>query len=152
MLCTNLFISLLVSILSIVKTIHPPDRCGISRSWLNSMIITQPLLGTIKGRTKMCSFVTQRHRCLKLWGSVQLTCWLQECPPELLPENWMFISLPKNRLQRLFREFGSTSNRPHNCSPPGWCRVGEWFSDVNVVNRVVAMWWWNGLWAMGMGL
>ena len=29
---TNLFTSLLVSILSFVKIIHPPDRCGISRS------------------------------------------------------------------------------------------------------------------------
>ncbi len=34
------------------------------------------------------------QRCRKFWGSVQLTCWLQECPPELLPVNWMFISLP----------------------------------------------------------
>ena len=25
----------------IAKIIHPPDRCGISRSWLNSMIITR---------------------------------------------------------------------------------------------------------------
>ncbi len=27
----------------------------------------------------------QCHRCRKFWGSVQLACWLQECPPELLP-------------------------------------------------------------------
>ena len=26
---------------SFAKIIHPPDRCGIPRSWLNSMIITQ---------------------------------------------------------------------------------------------------------------
>ena len=34
---------------SFVKIIHPPDRCGISRSWLNIMIITQVHLvrGTI---------------------------------------------------------------------------------------------------------
>ena len=36
---------------SFAKKIHPPDRCGISRSWLNSRIITQVhlVLGTIKG-------------------------------------------------------------------------------------------------------
>ena len=46
--------------LSFAKIIHPP---GISRSWLNNMIITQvPLvLGTIKGHSKMCSFVTQHN-------------------------------------------------------------------------------------------
>ena len=58
---------------SFAKIIHPPDRCGISRSWLNSTIITQVhlVLGTIKGHSKMCRFVTtQCHRCLKFWGSV----------------------------------------------------------------------------------
>ena len=44
MLCTNLLTSLLVSVLSFIKIIHPPDRCGISRRWLNSMIITQVYL------------------------------------------------------------------------------------------------------------
>ena len=35
--------------LSFAKIIHPPDRCGISKRWLNSMIITQVhlVLGTI---------------------------------------------------------------------------------------------------------
>jgi hypothetical protein len=48
---------------SFAKTIHPPDRCGISRSLLNSMIITQVhlVLGTIKGHSKMCSVVTQHN-------------------------------------------------------------------------------------------
>jgi hypothetical protein len=43
------------------KIIYPPDRCGISSSGLNSMIITQVrlVLGTIKGHWKMCCFVTQ---------------------------------------------------------------------------------------------
>jgi hypothetical protein len=43
-----------------VKIIHPPDSCGISRRWLNSMILIQVhlVLGTIKGHSKMCSFVT----------------------------------------------------------------------------------------------
>ena len=48
---------------SFAKIIHPPDRCSISRSWLNSMIITHVylVLGTIKGHSKMCSFVTQHN-------------------------------------------------------------------------------------------
>jgi hypothetical protein len=29
---------------------------------------------------------TQCHRCFKFWGSMQLACWLQECPPELLAD------------------------------------------------------------------
>jgi hypothetical protein len=40
-----------------------------------------------------------------------------------------------SRLRR-FREFGSTSTRPHNRRVCVWHRVGEWFADVNVVNRV----------------
>jgi hypothetical protein len=63
---------------SFAKIIHPPDRCGISRSWLNSVIITQVqlVLGAIKDHTKMCSFVTQIqcHRFLEFWGSVQSCC------------------------------------------------------------------------------
>ncbi|XP_045574286.1 putative deoxyribonuclease TATDN3 isoform X6 [Salmo salar] len=45
------------------QIIHPPDRCGRSRSGLNSMIITQLhlVLGTVKGISKMCSFVTQNN-------------------------------------------------------------------------------------------
>ena len=48
---------------SFAKITHPPDRCGISRSWLNSIIITQLhfILGTIKGYSKMCRFVTQHN-------------------------------------------------------------------------------------------
>ena len=41
-----------------------------------------------------------------------------------------------SRLQRHFREFGSTSNRSHNRRPSVWRRVGEWFVDVNFVNTV----------------
>ncbi len=57
----------------------------------------------------------QYHRCRKFWGSVQLACWLQECPPELLPWielNFNFSTI--SRLQRRFREIGCASNRPHN--------------------------------------
>ena len=54
---------------SFAKMIHPPDRCGISRSWLNSMITTQVhlVLGTIKSHSKMCSFVTQ-HNATDVWS------------------------------------------------------------------------------------
>ena len=63
---------------SFTKTIHPPDRCGISRSRLNSMIITQVhiVLGTIKGHSKMCSLshniMPQMSQVLK---EKQLACW-----------------------------------------------------------------------------
>ena len=48
---------------SFAKIIHPPDRCGISRSWLNNMVVTQVhfVLGTIKGHSEICSFVTQHN-------------------------------------------------------------------------------------------
>ena len=48
---------------SFANIIHPPDRCDISKSCLNSIIITQVhlVLGTIKGHSKMCSFVTQHN-------------------------------------------------------------------------------------------
>ena len=41
-----------------------------------------------------------------------------------------------SRLQPRLREFGSTSNQPHNRRPCVWRRVGEQFSDVNFVSRV----------------
>ncbi len=57
-LFTNLSKSVLVN-----EIIHPPHRCGISRYWLDSMIITQVCLrlATIKGHSKMCSFITQHN-------------------------------------------------------------------------------------------
>ena len=39
-----------------------------------------------------------------------------------------------SRLQCNFKEYGSTSNRPHKCRPR--CHAGERFADVNVVNSV----------------
>jgi hypothetical protein len=89
---------------SIAKIIHPPDRWGISRSWLNRMIITQVhlVLGTIKGHSKMCSFVTQHNATGVSSFEIALTWWLQECPPEL-PLSASNVVL----------EFGSMSNRPH---------------------------------------
>ncbi len=48
---------------SFAEIIHPPHRCGISRWWLDSMIIAQVCLrlATIKGHSKMCSFITQHN-------------------------------------------------------------------------------------------
>ncbi len=48
---------------SFAEIIHPPHRCGISRCWLDSMIIAQVWLRlvTIKGHSKMCSFITQHN-------------------------------------------------------------------------------------------
>ena len=53
------FVYIPVSDLSFDKIIHPPDRCGLSWSWLNSMIIRQVrlVLGTVKGYSKMCPTV-----------------------------------------------------------------------------------------------
>ncbi len=45
------------------EIIHPPHRCGISRCWLDTMIIAQVCLrlATIKGHSKMCSFISQHN-------------------------------------------------------------------------------------------
>ena len=47
-----------------------------------------------------------------------------------LNDNFSIIS------QCHFREFVSTSNRPHNRRPHIWRHVCELFADVNVVNRL----------------
>jgi hypothetical protein len=54
---------------SFAKIIHPPDRCGISRSSFNCMIITRVHLvrGTIKVHLNVQFCHTKQcHRCLKL--------------------------------------------------------------------------------------
>ena len=74
-----------------------PSTWQLWHSWLNRIIIRQVhlVMGTMKGHSKMCCFVTQHNATyLKFWASMQLVCWLQECPPELLPETGMFIPLP----------------------------------------------------------
>ena len=79
---------------SFAKIIHSPDRCGISRSWLNTMIITQVHLVWGQKKDTLKYAVLSHNTMCQVWGSVQLAWWLQECSPELLPENVMFISLP----------------------------------------------------------
>ena len=65
---------------SYANIIHPPDRWSISRSWLNSMIITQVhlVLVAIKGSSKMCSFVTQ-HNATDVSGFEGASNWHADC-------------------------------------------------------------------------
>jgi hypothetical protein len=79
-LCTNMFYIPVTEHFSFAMIIHPPDRCGISRRLLNSMIITQVhlVLGAIKGHSEMCSFVTQHNATDVL--NVEGACnWHTEC-------------------------------------------------------------------------
>ncbi len=74
------------------------------------MIIAQVCLRltTIKGHSKMCSLITQ-HNATDFFASFEGACnWHADCIE--LNVNFSTIS----RLQRRFREFGSTSNQPHN--------------------------------------
>ncbi len=79
----------------------PPNLCPLKNDecmyiyTLNKIInaallFLLPFFKSWTQRSKTFSMYTKR----KFWGSVQLACWLQECPPELLPVNWMLISLP----------------------------------------------------------
>ncbi len=56
----------------LLNVIHPPHRCGISRCWLDSMIIAQVCLklATIKYHSKICSFTVL---------GVQTTICLMQC-------------------------------------------------------------------------
>ncbi len=126
------------------------------------MIIAQVV--TIKGHSKAV-FITPHNATdvASFEGNVQLACWLQECPPELLPVNWMLISLPcwegldltavcrRNRLEwanthirwrlalwrgALFTDESRFSLYRADGSQHVWRRVGEQFADVNIVDRV----------------
>ncbi len=57
-LFTNLSVICVREHFSFGEVIQPPHRCGISRCWLDSMIIAQVCLrlAAIKGHSKMCSF------------------------------------------------------------------------------------------------
>ena len=110
---------------SFAKIIHPPDRCAISTSWLNSMIITQVhlVLGTIKGHSKMCSFVTQ-HNATDYTSFERVCNWYpdyrnvhQSCCQKML---YYFSTI--SLLQHRFREFvstpsGLTPRRPRVTTP-----------------------------------
>ena len=112
-LCTIFFASLLVSILSFVKIIYPPDRCGISRSWLNSVIITQVhlVLGT---KFHSCRHTTMPKMSQVLRERVIGMLTTGMCTRAFARE---FYHNTISRLQRCFGKFGSTFNRPHNHRP-----------------------------------
>jgi hypothetical protein len=95
--CTNLFTPVSKRF-SFAKIINPPNRCGISSTWFNSMLITQVhlVLRTIKSHSNVqFCHTTQCHRCLKFkfWGSVQFAFWLEEFQSELLNVQCLFIEL-----------------------------------------------------------
>ena len=116
------------------KIIHPPDRCGISRSWLNSMIITQVhlVLGTIKGNSKMCSCVTEHNATdISSWGSFSIGMLTAGMSTSAVARELNVHFSTISHLQCHFRIFGSTSNRPHNCSLHAWRCVGKLFADVS---------------------
>ena len=127
MLCSCLFLSKFVNKFvyitvseqfSFNKIIHPPDRCGISRSWLNSVIITQVHLvpRTIKCHYVQFCHTTQCHRCQVEWVcDCHADCRHvhQSCCQRIVCYSFSTIS----RIQHTFRELGSMSNRPHNRRP-----------------------------------
>ncbi len=97
---------------------HPPHRYGLSGCWLDTTIIAQVSLATIKGHSKMCSFITQ-HNATDVLSFEGACNWHSDCRnvhQSCCP--WTECSFSTiSRLQRRFREFGSTSNRPHNGRP-----------------------------------
>ncbi len=86
----------------------------------------------------MCSFIKQHNATdVASLRERAMACWLQECPPELLPMNWMFISSTISLLQRRFREFGSTSNRPLKRRP----RVTTPAQDLHIQHQHLQIVW-----------
>ena len=79
--CVHKFVYIPVSErFSFAKIIHPPVSCGISINWWLHMIITQVhlMLGTIKGCSKICSFVTQ-HNATDLSSFDRACNWQADC-------------------------------------------------------------------------
>ncbi len=80
------------------------------------MIIAQVCLrlATIKSHSKMCSFITQ-HNATDV-AILEGACnWHADCR-NVLKSCWLWIECSFLYHKR-FREFGSTSNRPHNRRP-----------------------------------
>ena len=81
------------------------------------MIITQVHLGTIKGHSKVCSFATQHNvtdAVLRERAVGMLTAGMST--GAVAREFYVNFSTV-TCLQRRFKEFGSTSNRPYNRRP-----------------------------------
>jgi DNA-directed RNA polymerase subunit N (RpoN/RPB10) len=111
---------------SFAKIIHPPDRCGISRICLNSMIITQVhIVLETKGHAKMCSFVTQ-HNATYVSRFEGVCNWHADCRNvhliycQIIEPSFLYHKPPPT----LNLAFGSLSIGPHNhmCV---WNRVGK---------------------------
>ena len=93
---------------SFAKIIHPHNRCSVSRSWFNSMIITQVhlVLGTIKALSKMCSFVTQHNVTdVSRFEGVSIDMLTSGISTRAVARSYNVDFSTINCLQRRFREF-----------------------------------------------
>ncbi len=122
-----------LSILKTAEIIHPPHRWGISRCWLDSMIIAQVCLklAKIKGHSEMCSFISQ-HNATSFEGACnwhadcrnvhQSCCPSIECsflcykpPPKAFQRIWQYIQ-PASKPQTTCNH--TSSGPPHPASSP----------------------------------
>ena len=120
--------------------------------------VTQHNITDVSSFEGECNWIARGFNVLKQsWkcASSSMACILTRHVDSELNVHFSTISC----LQSRFREFGSMSNQPHNCRPCVWRRVGEWFADVNVVDRVphrgmklwyelqtwntIALYWWQ---------
>ena len=81
------------------------------------MIITQVhlMLGTINGHSKICSFVTQHNATDFLSFEGHATGMLTAGMSTRAVAREVYFNFSTSNV--VFREFGSTSNRPHNSRP-----------------------------------
>ncbi len=106
---------------SFAEIIHPPHRCGISRRWLDRMIIAQMFLrlATIKGHSKMQFFITQHNDTdVSIFRERTIGMLTAGMSTRAVTREFNVNFSTISHLQRRFREFGSTSNWPHNRRPP----------------------------------
>jgi hypothetical protein len=91
----------------------------------------------MKGNSKMCSFVTQHNATdVSNFEGAYAAMLTAGMSTRAVAREFNINFSTRSRLQRHFREFGSTSNLPHKRRPCVWRRVVEWFADVNIVNTV----------------